>query len=223
MNKQKNGGIDWCDATWNPATGCKNNCFYCYARKIGMRFQGHFNPTFHEDRLKQPYKQKEPSRIFVCSMSDLFGNWIPSEWIEKVIQVAYDNPHHTFQFLTQNPVRYYDFTFPPNCWLGATTVNANTAGTFTDNLLFSIGDNMTFISAEPLLGGIAKYIDYEAINWLIIGAMTGAGSEKYKPKLEWIKEIVGQARKYKIPVFMKNSLKGIWTGDLLKEFPKEGM
>jgi len=216
MNKQGKNGIGWTDYTWNPSTGCLNNCRYCYAAKIGKRFQGHFKPMFHPERLEEPYKLKKPSKIFVCSMSDLFGEWIPPDVIEKVIQVARENPRHTFQFLTKNPNRYADFDFPKNCWLGATatkeTDNSNVAFDY-----FLPECKCFYVSYEPLLG----YIDTIPIwlNWIIIGAMTGKGSKKYQPKLEWIENIVRQAKNYKIPIFMKRSLQGIWKGELIRQFP----
>ena len=89
MNKTK---IEWTDYTWNSITGCEYNCFYCYARRIAMRFNGHFKPTFHPDRITQPHKLKKPSKIFVCSMVDLFGDWIPDLWIEAVLAtIKYTN------------------------------------------------------------------------------------------------------------------------------------
>jgi len=214
MNKQKKIGIGWCDYTWSPVTGCLNNCWYCYAAKIGKRFQGHFKPTFHPERLKQPYKLKTPSKIFVCSMADLFGKWMSSDVIEKVIQVARDNPQHTFQFLTKNPWRYRNFDFPENCWTGE-TLTGIAGEQWSSN--FNIN---SFISYEPLLGRVDT-IAMTNYSWLIIGALTGAGSKEHQPKLEWIEAIVEKARKYKIPVFMKRSLQGIWKGKLIREFPKK--
>jgi len=109
MNKTK---IEWCDYTWNPVTGCLHACGYCYARKIANRFRfadvafnkpftsfgiktivpdpsdGHFQPILWENRLDQPAKIKKPSRVFVVSMGDLFGEWVPDEWIERVFEAC---------------------------------------------------------------------------------------------------------------------------------------
>lgn len=119
LNKTK---IEWTDYTWNPMVGCLHGCYYCYAKKINDRF-GYIEkwnePKFFPDRLKIKFPDK-PSKIFVGSMSDVMGNWIYSEWIEKIIEVAKANPKHIFQFLTKNPKRYKDFVFPVNCWLGVT-------------------------------------------------------------------------------------------------------
>jgi hypothetical protein len=121
-----NDNIGWASWSWNPVTGCKHNCPYCYAREIGKRFDGHFNPTFHEDRILAP-KNTNPvtdspagSRVFVCSMADLFGAWVPNDWIYKVMQQVTDNPQWTFLFLTKNPHRYESIMFPDNAWIGAT-------------------------------------------------------------------------------------------------------
>ncbi len=189
MNKTK---IEWCDYTFNPLTGCLNNCYYCYAKRIAMRFYGHFKPTWHEERLKEPYKLKIPSKIFVCSMADLFGDWVPKEWIEKVIQVTKGNPQHIFQFLTKNPKRYLEFEFPNNCWLGATMdMHKEDELYYWKILQCEIEDllktgNYTFISFEPLLGS-AEGLDLSKIDLVIVGAMTGP--KAVKPKKEWIKSI----------------------------------
>ena len=100
MNKTK---IDWADYTWNPFTGCKNDCEYCYARKISMRFKGHFDPEFHTERLYQPQKLKKPSRIFVGSMGEI--GYADVNGIERVIQTCKECPQHTFLFLTREPER----------------------------------------------------------------------------------------------------------------------
>lgn len=94
-----NDNIGWASWSWNPVTGCKHNCPYCYAREIGKRFDGHFNPTFHEDRILAP-KNTNPitdspagTRVFVCSMADLFGTWVPNDWnipiLRKYLIVAH--------------------------------------------------------------------------------------------------------------------------------------
>jgi len=115
MNRTK---IEWTDYTWNPVTGCKHGCPYCYGRKIAKRFKKLFpngyEPTFHPERLKEPYnsvpksfKSRNPNlpegsaMIFTVSMGDLFGNWVPAEWIEAVIKVAEDNPQHIFPIFDQ--------------------------------------------------------------------------------------------------------------------------
>jgi protein gp37 len=102
--------IDWADYSWNPVTGClgpygKATCPYCYAARIARRFNGPdgFKPTFHEDRLREPFDERKQGRVFVGSMTDLFGDWVSREWQEKVLRAASLAEQHTFLFLTKNP------------------------------------------------------------------------------------------------------------------------
>jgi len=206
MNKTK---IEWTDYTFNPVVGCKHNCWYCYARRMNDRFkwiEKWTEPKFYPERLSNPSKVKKPSKIFVCSMSDLFGKWVSQSWIEAVLKVVEQNPHHTFQFLTKNPRRYLDFKFPENCWLGL-TIDEVKYDTNTKVNLLSIKaiHNYTFISFEPLLGDMSQLfrdgmgIRMKNIDLLIVGAMTGQGA--VKPKSEWINSI-----KHK-NIFYKSNIK----------------
>jgi protein gp37 len=163
MNRTK---IEWCDYTWNPVTGCwgpggvseeySNRCWYCYAKKMANRFYGdgqdHFFPQFHPERLGQPSKIKKPSRIFVCSMGDLFGDWVPWQWIKSVLTCAEVNQEHTFIFLTKNPARYAEFNpWPKNCWVGCTVTNQEDADERIPDL-FKVKAPVRFVSVEPMLG-----------------------------------------------------------------------
>jgi protein gp37 len=109
MTKTK---IEWCNYTWNPVTGCLHNCPYCYAAKMVKRFagkdySGEFKPMFHSNRLEEPKKKiKTPQNVFVCSMADLFGDWVPDEWIQQVLDACKAAPQHRYLFLTKNPERY---------------------------------------------------------------------------------------------------------------------
>ena len=126
MNRTK---IEWTDFTWNPITGCLNSCPYCYARKIAKRFPNifpnGFKPTFHEDRLAEPYEEvpetfrsKNPNlslghaMIFTVSMGEMFGSWVPDTWISKILEVIRDNPWHVFQILTKCPENTIEWNFP---------------------------------------------------------------------------------------------------------------
>ena len=179
MNKT---AIEWTDFTFNPVTGCwgpggtaetPNRCPYCYAAKIAHRMAhvegsgyghgvdspnptGAFNPTFHPDRLDQPAKVKKPSKIFVCSMADLFGDWVPQDWIEAVLNQTQraDYSHHTYQFLTKNPKRLKDFNpWPSNCWVGTTVTNQADAD-WKLHWLCEVDALVRFVSHEPLFGQI---------------------------------------------------------------------
>lgn len=224
MNKTK---IDWTDFTWNPVTGCKNTCDYCYARAISKRFKRSFEPELHEDRLEDPYKLKEPSKIFVCSMADLFGDWVPDEWIKKILKVVKDNPQHIFQFLTKNPDRYNErFNFPDNVWFGATVTNQEEYEKAIQKLRTKRPPKLNFISFEPLLNEINPYnCGWEwfndvgpkvfGIDWIIIGACTHP--KPFQPERKWVKRIVDFADEFEIPVVLKSNLNYF---EQRKEFPK---
>lgn len=205
MNKTK---IEWCDYTTNPVKGkCPNACWYCYARRMYDRFKWNPKIRFKPEVLDKIKNIKKPSKIFVGSTHDLFGEWVPKEWIDKIIKVAVDNPKQTFQFLTKNPQRYLEFKFPKNCWLGFTIDKIKNDTNTKVNLMKikSFDGNYTFISFEPLLddpfqlfiGGVGESM--KKMDLVIIGAMTGPGA--IKPKKEWIDSI-----KHK-NVFYKNNIK----------------
>ena len=140
------------------------------------------NPKRHINRLNQPKVLKTPSKIFVCSMADLFGDWVPVEWVESVLNTVKLCPQHIFQFLTKNPERYLEFKFPRNCWLGITVDYPNQKR--IDVLNFKT--DYKFISFEPILGNMSK-LDLTGIDLCIIGRDTSPGAKF--PKQEWIDSI----------------------------------
>lgn len=241
MNKTK---IDWCDSTWNPVTGCLHGCEYCYARKIANRFGFHasepdindrvliempvstgrkvpypfdFQPTFHKYRLNE-YINKKGRNIFVCSMADLFGEWVPDSWIEEVFAACEASPQHNYLFLTKNPKRYeklLDRYMPQNMWFGWSQTGPMGAD-FSFTTHHSV---QTFISIEPLLKPFEEY-NIRGVDWVIIGAETGHRKDKVIPKRKWIENIVKQCKVADIPVFMKSSLSDIWGVQLMQEYPK---
>lgn len=250
--------IEWCDYTWNPVTGCKNNCPYCYAEKLAMRFCGDirrnkiiadytdnngiyeieneiigrngrsviypfgFAPTLHKNRLTKnckPEKIKQGSTIFVCSTADLFGEWVPEEWIEKVFKVCEENPQHRYAFLTKNPKRYYELDekrklpLKENMWYGTTVTMAGTP--YFKDLECNI-----FVSIEPMQGQFQN-TDITGVDWVIVGAETGQRRSKILPKKTWISEIVSFCKERNLPVFLKNNLEDIWEQKLIQQFPWE--
>lgn len=242
MNKTK---IDWCDSTWNPVTGCLHGCEYCYARGIANRFgfgayepnidervliepavsagkkvpyPFNFEPTFHKYRLNE-YQNKKGRNIFVCSMADLFGKWIPDEWIEEVFEACEKAPQHNYLFLTKNPKRYEKILgryMPPNMWFGWSQT-----GPMGNKCDFSTHHSIKiFISIEPLLEPFKEF-HIKGVDWVIIGAETGKRKDKVIPERKWIEDIVNECRKADIPVFMKSSLSDIWGEPLIQEFPEE--
>ena len=247
MNKTK---IDWCDSTWNPVTGCLHGCEYCYARNIAKRFGKNypdlsqyakqnglhvldtkfddtpypygFEPTLHAYRLDEYKNKKRGRNIFVCSMADLFGEWVPDEWIEDVFEACKAAPQHNYLFLTKNPARYIELEndrkmpWSDNFWFGTSVTRQSDNYTWFKDKKFH-----WFLSIEPLLEDL-KNMDVQnpLPEWIIIGAETGRRKDRVIPKREWIENIVDQCREYGIPVFMKESLTDIWGEQLIHEFPE---
>lgn len=204
MNRQGPGGISWTNYTWNPVTGCERGCPYCYARRTYERFGRSFEPTLHEKRLVEPTKVKEPSKVFVCSVADLFGPWVPSAWVKRVLIAADEAPQHTYQYLTKCPEGLSEWAFNSNDWVGITAVDQASAEValsyFASRPRTLIP--VRFISAEPLIGPIDT--DLTGLDWLIIGAMTGPGATA--PKIEWVRRLVERAIEARVPVWMKENL-----------------
>lgn len=185
-----------------------------------------FDPTFHRYRLDVPAKWKDPRDIFVCSMADLFGKWVPDEWIEEVISSCLKAPWHKYLFLTKNPARYMyligNGIIPEdqsNFWLGSTA-------TIPEMEFFWHETVNTFVSIEPILAPFKNLTDdginpASKTNWIIVGAETGNRSSKVVPQKEWIDEIVSAAKKAGTPVFMKESLRAIMGDDFIQQFPWE--
>jgi protein gp37 len=208
--------IGWCDMTWNPVVGCKNNCEYCYGKRMNQRFK------FIEDWNKPEWKEKsfnkifpkKSQRIFVGSMSEIY--YWKDEWMEKVLEKIKQYPQHTFQFLTKFPRIYSNYSFSSNCWLGMTITKEE--GIDKDWGYFYNENNRCFFSIEPFLDRINPE-SLECIDWVIIGVETGNKKGKVIPKREWIEKLVNFCKCYKIPVYLKDSLRGIYPVEI-KEFPK---
>lgn len=196
-------------------------------RKNGLRkapYPWFFIPTFHRYRLDLPKRWSEPRTIFVCSMADLFGKWVPDEWIEAVINACLAAPQHRYLFLTKNPARYMHLIAngiipenQPNFWFGSTV-------TTPEMEFFWCDEVNTFVSIEPILAPFEDLTDKgvtpaSKTNWIIVGAETGNRKNKVVPQKSWIDEIVSGAKKAGIPVFMKESLREIMGDDFRQEFP----
>lgn len=199
MQKTK---IDWTDMSWNPVTGCLHECPFCYARAMYKRFGRSFEPAIHYNRINQPLKEKEPQKVFVCSVADLFGKWVPEKWINDVLNIVKQCPQHTFQFLTKNPSRLPQIKFPSNCWAGATANNQEMFDNAYKYLNY-VNATVRFISAEPLHGPI-KFTN-PPIDWLIVGAQTG--NKPMQPEKKWVDDIVTQCKQIGLPLFFKENLK----------------
>lgn len=283
--------IDWADSTWNPITGCRHSCEYCYARKIAERFGGvyyedelpnrwgeyecerlhadgdlheldyplknygnnkiapypfEFDPTFYRYKLDDPQRWKKSRTIFVCSMADLFGDWVPDEWIAEVFMACEAAPQHRYLFLTKNPVRLCKMasaykvkrwnethgwqTHPQtaeyahtlalpnheNWWFGSTLDNKNARRFQGDNHFH------TFTSIEPLTEDMDVGLgSFGSDEWVIIGAETGNRKGKITPKRKWVENIVEAAQLTGMKVFMKESLRELMGNEFRQEMPWE--
>jgi len=210
MNKQGKGKIEWCDWTINPVKGkCLHKCSYCYANAIHDRFKWDPKVRFEPKILEQIVKAKKPSKIFIGSMHDLFGDWIRKEWIEQIIKTTKKYPLHTFIFLTKNPRRYLEFDFPKNCWLGVTVdgIENDMDRTYKIDNLVSKKDNYRFVSFEPLLGDVSDVmwkINVNSVHLVIIGGLSGP--KPFYPPQEWIDNIIKQCKKNNIEIIFKRNL-----------------
>lgn len=198
------GMIPWADFSWNPHTGCKRECDYCYMIQQRNRYGMPHDPEFHPNRLPAP-KNLAPHptrrwRIFVCSMGEIGGPWVPEEWIESVIQVVRECPQHDFMFLTKYPENFLDRKWPDNAWVGATVTNQQDA---MDRLpeVRQIRAKVKYISCEPLHGPVYEQLD--GLQWVIVGAQT---KPDLQPEWWWVKAIMGHAQLANAKVFLKNNL-----------------
>jgi len=204
MNETK---IEYCDRTWNPVTGCRHNCDFCYARKIAKRYGlygGSFDPQFHPDKLDEPYKEKKPMVIFVCDMGDIFSPGMKGIWIEQVKLAAMRAPWHTYLWLTKNP--QYDETWVRgNWWLGASITGPSDA--YRREIL-SEGNH--WYSYEPLFGVPEVEYLWDA-KQVIIGRAT-----RYKAGWcnEWAIQITDHYQDRVIPVFWKDNIRMIGPKEL---------
>lgn len=176
-----------------------------------------FDPTFHRYKLDEPKRWTKPRTIFVCSMADLFGDWVPNEWIKDVFDVCEAAPRHRYLFLTKNPKRYtelLDRYFPGNMWFGWSQT-----GPIGDKTVFETHHSVhTFVSLEPLLEPF-KAFRIRGIGWAIVGAETGNRKGKVIPEKSWVMGISDACKEANIPIFMKGSLREIMGNDFKQEFP----
>ena len=198
----------------NPPSGYRGNV---------KPYPYYFDPTFHRYKLDEPQKWKKPRNIFVCSMADLFGDWVPDEWIEQVFKACEAAPQHRYLFLTKNPKRYMELKLkgklPKQHWYGTSVTRKD------DRDFFAPGYN-TFVSIEPILESFSdeKHAAYRQMvqPWAIFGAETGNRKNKIVPKKEWITELVDYYSKFGYTKFyMKDSLRGLMGADFRQEFPWE--
>lgn len=211
MRKSK---IEWTEKTWNPSKGCtkiSSGCKNCYAEPMAIRLQAigmhgyengfKFNPV--PSRLNDPLKRKKPTVFFVNSMSDIFHEDMPDEYLNKIFNIIELTPHHTYQILTKRAERMFDYFLknpvPSNVWLGVTVENKQQGLSRIDKLRH-LKAKVLFLSVEPLLEDLGK-INLENIDWVIVGGESGNRARPMEK--EWVVSIKQQCEAVDVPFFFK--------------------
>jgi protein gp37 len=228
--------VDWARWTWNPVTGCEHNCVYCYARDIANRFYPEkFEPTFHENRLEAPRRTPHQDleataetlvertswrNVFVCSMADLFGRWVPDEWIEKVFDSCRQSPEWNYLFLTKFPQRYVGLDFPETAWVG-TSVDEQKRVANAEKAFAQIDVPIKWLSVEPMREPLV-FEDLSMFDWVVIGGQSASsGDIERHPDFLWVIDLIHQAMHSRCKVYTKPNLfaKGSPHQIVIKEYP----
>jgi protein gp37 len=234
MNEQDDKNIEWAAWSWNPITGCLHGCDYCYARDIANRFfPQEFQPSFLPERLAMPANTRQTAprwtgdigyrNVFTCSMADLFGKWVPQEWIEAVLKTIADNPQWTFLLLSKFPVRMAEFTYPANVWLG-TTVDKQWAVDRAEKAFRKIKasgfDGVCWLSCEPMLERLT-FTGLDMFDWVVMGGSSrSTQTPEYRPPFDDIVHLYEQARAAGCQVYQKtNLIPGMADEQRVREYP----
>jgi protein gp37 len=227
LNEQDNESIGWAKWSWNPVTGCKHNCPYCYARDIANRFyeQG-FEPSLIPSRLAAPQNQKpraaaatDPAEknIFTCSMADLFGRWVPDDWINAVMRSVERSPEWDFLFLTKFPKRMVDREVPKNVWLG-TSVDLQARVSAVENAFERVQANTRWLSIEPLIEPLT-FKRPDLFRWVVIGgASSSSETPVWQPPFEWVARLYLTFKEAGASVYIKDNI-GFNGPTRPKEYP----
>lgn len=224
----KQSKIEWTEATWNPSTGCTKitaGCKHCYAETMAKRLQAMGTPgyengfqfTLMPERLEMPLRIKKPTKFFVNSMSDLFHEKMPFDFLDKVFTVIRMTPQHTYQILTKREHILESYCrereIPDNVWLGVTVEMKRTKNRI--DVLRNINAKIRFLSIEPLLDDVGK-LDLTNIHWVIVGGESGPKARPMKP--EWAISIQNQCDDQAVAFFFKQW--GTWGEDGVKRSKK---
>ncbi|MDZ4763537.1 MAG: DUF5131 family protein [Chloroflexota bacterium] len=236
MNKQRKGeskrGIEWTDYTWNPVGGCLHGCRWnmpdgtlavCYAEVVAEKLatatykEGFAHHYWRPEILDKPLELKKPARIFLDSMSDLMGHWVPADQIEQVLDVCRRASHHTFQLLTKNAPRLLDFDFPANVWVGVSAPPSIFKGKPLSQrqqermvirqmeILDQVKTAVRWMSIEPLSFDIAPLLVNSPLEWAVIGAASN-GAKTYQPERVWVENVLRVLDAQRTGVFFKGNL-----------------
>ncbi len=208
-----NSHIEWTEVTWNPVTGCNKvsqGCKFCYAERMakrleamGMeRYRNGFEVTLQEDLVDAPRKWVKPRVVFVNSMSDLFHEKVPLDFIQRVFHTMRECPQHTFQILTKRSERLLELAnelpWSRNIWMGVSVEDENVLQRIEH--LRQVPSFTRFLSCEPLIGPLDE-LDLSAIHWVIVGGESGPGARPMKR--EWVDTILSQCREQDVAFFFK--------------------
>jgi protein gp37 len=225
FNLTQGEGISWARWSWNPVTGCLHGCPYCYAREIATseRFKGSFpagfTPLFHTERLDAPANTVVPAaheddpawrRVFVCSMADLYGRWVPDEWIGHVHQAMLASPQWQYILLTKFPARYVGLDLPPGAWVGTSVDEQKRVRIAEDAFRQIDGVKVKWLSLEPLREPL-EFSDFSMFEWVVIGAQTETRQPTgvvpaFRPPFDWVARIYLQAKEAGCRVHLKPNL-----------------
>ncbi|MGV9226436.1 DUF5131 family protein [Streptomyces albogriseolus] len=238
FNESKGAGISWAAWSWNPVTGCLHGCDYCYAREIATSdryssaYPAGFTPLFHHERLDAPANTAIPAayrddnhtgcddgncrvcayrRVFVCSMADLYGRWVPDEWIQQVHASMCANPQWQYITLTKFPARYVGLEMPPGAWVGTSVDEQKRVRIAEDAFRKIEGAAVKWLSLEPLKEPL-EFTDLSMFDWVVIGAQTETRQPDgtvaaFAPPFEWVARIVVQALDAGCRVHLKPNLR----------------
>lgn len=248
FNQTDGEGISWAAWSWNPVTGCLHGCNYCYARAIAHRFTDGFpvgfTPLFHHERLDAPTNTTIPAahrghplpgcrpecascafrRVFVCSMADLYGRWVPDEWIKQVHESMLASPAWEYLLLTKFPARYVGLDMPAGTWLGTSVDEQKRVRIAEDAFRQVDGVKVKWLSLEPLKEPL-EFSDLSVFDWVVIGAQTETRQpdgtvEAFAPPFEWVAKIYRQAIEAGCKVHLKPNLANGKPGmQLPNEYP----
>lgn len=218
--------IEWTDATWNPVRGCTKispGCKHCYAQRFAERFRGVEGHPFEQGfdlrlvptKIDEPLRWKTPQRIFVNSMSDLFHERVPLDYIKRVFQVMNEADWHQYQILTKRAERLGEIAgelhWAPHIWMGVSVENEDYIWRIDD--LRRTQAHIKFLSIEPFLGPLGK-LNLCGIDWVIVGGESGPGARPMDA--EWVADVRDQCRKAGVAFFFKQ-----WGGVFKKKAGRE--